>query len=68
MKILIKNGIVYNDGCLVKEDVLVEDGIIWVIGKDFYEYLDDDYDEFDVGNFLVSFGLVDVYVYYCELG
>ena len=49
MKTLIKNGTVYNDGRLVKEDVLVEDGIIRAIGKDLHEYLDDDYDELDAG-------------------
>ena len=68
MKTLIKNGTVYNDGRLVKEDVLVEDGIIRAIGKDLHEYLDDDYDELDAGNLLVSPGLVDVHVHYREPG
>ena len=68
MKTLIKNGTVFNEGHLVNEDLLVEDGIIRALGKDLREYLTDDYVEFDAGNLLVSPGLVDVHVHYREPG
>lgn len=63
MSTVIKNGTVYQNGQLIKADVLVENGKIKAIGTD----LTGD-QEIDATNKLVSPGLVDVHVHYRDPG
>lgn len=65
MKLLLKNGTVYQAGKLLKNDLLVENGVITALGT---ELKADSAQVIDVTDKLVAPGLVDVHVHYREPG
>lgn len=60
MKLLLKNGTVYQAGKLLKNDLLVENGVITALGT---ELKADSAQMIDVTDKLVAPGLVDVHVH-----
>ena len=65
MKLLLKNGTVYQAGKLLKNDLLIENGVITALGTDLKADVDQ---VIDVTDKLVAPGLVDVHVHYREPG
>lgn len=67
MATLLKNGLVYQDGELVREDVLINGDKIQALGTDL-EKIAPDAEIFDLGGKLVAPGLVDIHEHYREPG
>lgn len=67
MKTLLQNGLVYHDGQLTNQDVLIEGDKIVALGQNLGQ-LAPDAKVLDVSGKLVSPGLVDVHVHYREPG
>ena len=67
MKTLLQNGLVYHDGQLTNQDVLIEGDKIVALGQNLGQ-LAPDAKVIDVSGKLVSPGLVDVHVHYREPG
>lgn len=68
MKMLIKNGTVYQAGKFTDEDILIENGKIKALGKDLADLTDNIDETVDASGLLVAPGLVDVHVHYREPG
>ncbi|MST79351.1 dihydroorotase [Lactobacillus equicursoris] len=67
MATLLKNGLVYQDGELVREDVLINGDKIQALGTDL-EKIAPDAEIFDLDGKLVAPGLVDIHEHYREPG
>ncbi|MGN1408124.1 dihydroorotase [Lactobacillus sp.] len=67
MATILKNGLVYQDGELVKEDVLINGDKIQALGTDL-EKIAPDAEIFDLEGKLVAPGLVDIHEHYREPG
>lgn len=67
MVTLLKNGLVYQDGELVREDVLINGDKIQALGTDL-EKIAPDAEIFDLDGKLVAPGLVDIHEHYREPG
>lgn len=67
MATLLKNGLVYQDGELVREDILINGDKIQALGTDF-EKIVPDTEIFDLDGKLVAPGLVDIHEHYREPG
>lgn len=67
MSTLLKNGLVYQDGELVREDVLINGDKIQALGTDL-EKIAPDAEIFDLDGKLVAPGLVDIHEHYREPG
>ena len=63
MKMLIKNGTVYQAGKFTDEDILIENGKIKALGKDLADLTDNIDETVDASGLLVAPGLVDVHVH-----
>lgn len=67
MATLLKNGLVYQDGELVREDILINGDKIQALGTDLEE-IAPDAEIFDLDGKLVAPGLVDIHEHYREPG
>lgn len=67
MATLLKNGLVYQDGELVREDILINGDKIQALGTDL-EKIAPDAEIFDLDGKLVAPGLVDIHEHYREPG
>lgn len=67
MATLLKNGLVYQDGELVREDILINGEKIQALGTDL-EKIAPDAEIFDLDGKLVAPGLVDIHEHYREPG
>lgn len=67
MATLLKNGLVYQDGELVREDILINGDKIQALGTDLEE-IAPDAKIFDLDGKLVAPGLVDIHEHYREPG
>lgn len=68
MKTLLKNGVVYQAGKMLPNDLLIADGVIKALGTDLSELVTSETNVIELNGRLVAPGLVDVHVHYREPG